>query len=313
MISVIVPVYNASRWLGECIESVLRQSIAEWELIIVDDGSTDNSAEVAQAYACRDRRIRFFSIPNGGVSRARNFGIDNSRGEYLCFADADDCYTPHALELMLKALESRDTEMAVAQFRFAPANTLRDVRAVRWTTVSSREAMRLTLYQHPLWHTGPWARLFRRELFDAVRFVPGIRFEDLEIIPRLIARCRRVTVTTAQLYFYRSHGANFITTEGPGRKDALRAIDLFTRSVPEEWEECRRGIDSRRFSAAYNLLGYAARTGDNVAIARAWAIIKNLRCRMLTDGDVRLKNRLGALLSFAGLGISKKICAWTGR
>ncbi len=104
LLSVVVPVYNAEKFLDKCIQSIIEYQGADLEVIIVDDGSKDHSLEVCRKWAERDRRIKVFSKQNGGVSSARNFGIDNAQGQYITFCDSDDYYSPHALETIRSAL-----------------------------------------------------------------------------------------------------------------------------------------------------------------------------------------------------------------
>lgn len=96
-ISVIVPVYNAEKYLRRCVGSILAQTFTDFELLLVDDGSTDASGAICDEYASADARVRVFHKPNGGVSSARNLGLDNARGEWIAFADADDYLFKHFL------------------------------------------------------------------------------------------------------------------------------------------------------------------------------------------------------------------------
>ena len=105
-VSVIIPVYNTERFVGECIESILSQTMGDFELILVDDGSPDRSGEICDEYAARDSRIRVIHKPNGGVSSARNAGIDASTGTWLCFCDSDDTMPLHALAALVGVAES---------------------------------------------------------------------------------------------------------------------------------------------------------------------------------------------------------------
>ena len=109
-LSVIVPAYNARETLKRCLDSILGQSFRDLELIVVDDGSTDETPRICDEYAAADERVRVLHQPNGGVSRARNAGIDAARGERLAFVDADDHLLPEAYETMLRALEATGAE-----------------------------------------------------------------------------------------------------------------------------------------------------------------------------------------------------------
>ena len=108
-LSIIVPVYNAEKFLCECIDSIINQTMVDFELILVDDGSSDGSGAICDAYAAADSRIQVMHVPNGGVSRARNLGIDRARGEYIMFADSDDElsaeYVAHLMALCARDFE----------------------------------------------------------------------------------------------------------------------------------------------------------------------------------------------------------------
>jgi len=115
-VSIIVPVYNAERHLERCVDSILSQEFQDVELILVDDGSTDGSPALCDAYAGRDSRVRAIHRENGGVSVARNAGIDVARGEYLQFLDADDWITTDATKLLVRAMEENRVDMVIADF-----------------------------------------------------------------------------------------------------------------------------------------------------------------------------------------------------
>lgn len=104
LVSVITPVYNTAQYLDECIGSILSQSMTDFELLLIDDGSTDGSGAICDRYAEKDKRIRVFHIPNGGVSAARNLGLDNARGEFVVFVDSDDRITPDHLRQLADAI-----------------------------------------------------------------------------------------------------------------------------------------------------------------------------------------------------------------
>src|SRR5204863_120826 len=111
-ISVVVPIYNVEAYLEPCLESLAAQTHTDFEAVLVDDGSTDGSAAIAEAFAQRDPRFRLVRQPNGGLSRARNTGIDHAKGEFLAFLDSDDMLPPNAYELLLGALDSTGSDFA---------------------------------------------------------------------------------------------------------------------------------------------------------------------------------------------------------
>ena len=115
LISVIIPVYNAAKYLPRCVKSVQAQTHKNLEIILVDDGSKDNSPQLCDAFAAQDPRVKVFHKPNGGVSSARNVGLDNARGEYIGFVDADDEVHPQMYEILLTHLTQHKAGVAACQ------------------------------------------------------------------------------------------------------------------------------------------------------------------------------------------------------
>ena len=113
LVSIIIPVYKVEKYLPNCIESILRQTFKDFELILVDDGSPDNCGEICEEYAQKDSRIKVVHQPNGGLSAARNSGIDIAKGDYLTFIDSDDFVFPHYLEILVKLCQENDADMSV--------------------------------------------------------------------------------------------------------------------------------------------------------------------------------------------------------
>lgn len=119
-VSVIVPVYNTGKWLSRCIDSILAQTFTDYELLLIDDGSTDGSGIICDEYAAEDKRIRVFHKMNGGVSSARNLGLWKARGEWIFFADADDVVLPNALEVFLAV--AYDTDLIISEYQYIFSN-----------------------------------------------------------------------------------------------------------------------------------------------------------------------------------------------
>lgn len=116
MISVIMPVYNMEQYLERCLKSVVKQTYSNLEILLINDGSSDKSGDICEQWAKQDRRIRVFHKENGGLSDARNWGLEYAKGEYLCFVDSDDYMEPDMLEKLLNALEKNAAEIAVCNF-----------------------------------------------------------------------------------------------------------------------------------------------------------------------------------------------------
>lgn len=161
MISIIVPIYNAEAYLPACIESVQAQTVNEWQLLLVDDGSTDGSLRIAQAYAAKDRRITVLPETHAGQSAARNQGLEQATGEWIAFLDADD------------ALERDWCEKHLAEMEGA-GYVQSGYRRIQQSVVSSQK-----LPLHRWQFTSPCMRLYRRETIEGLRFEEGYIYEDV--------------------------------------------------------------------------------------------------------------------------------------
>lgn len=169
LISIVVPVFNAEKYLTACIDSVLGQSFSDFELLLIDDGSTDRSGEICDRYAARDNRIRVFHKPNGGVSSARNMGLDNACGEWVCFVDADDELPEEALCL---DYDSCDADLIVGGYY--DNSLVRGCKTYGWEEdkIIGKEDLRL-FYAQNLSHPAMgfiWGKLFRKTTIRHIRF-----------------------------------------------------------------------------------------------------------------------------------------------
>lgn len=183
MISIIVPVYNCIRILDKCIEAICVQTIEDWELLLVDDGSTDGSDQLCDRFASEDARIHVFHKPNGGVSSARNMGLDHAQGEYVMFCDSDDWVEPEWCEqLYLAAVENPGCLPVCNYYRSAPdCETIN--RKGQCQAIEDRIAKEdfFSLNQYELLGI-PWNKIFRRTILEEnhIRFRPNLSLgEDL--------------------------------------------------------------------------------------------------------------------------------------
>lgn len=204
-LSIIVPVYNCEKYVGRCIRSLLKQTCQDFEVILVNNGSTDRSLCVLEKYARKDSRLHVLSQENKGISGSRNTGLDAGRGKYLCFVDADDYVEPLFVETLLHAVQTNDCDMAVCDY--AMTFRSREIRAVLGLTdeVNDVQEMENELFYLKYFARNPvvWNKIYRRNMIcDA-----GIRFEiphgeDLLFHLRLLPHVRRIATVSQTLYHY---------------------------------------------------------------------------------------------------------------
>lgn len=186
-ISIILPVYNGERFLGSAIESVLAQSCSNWELLIVDDGSSDGSSAICDGFALKDSRIKVFHQPNGGVNSARAKGVDNATGEYLAFLDADDRFVPDALEYLLSFC-TPETDLLLAEERPDGLITRDSYLAELWTG-KVRPAL--------------WGKLFRTAVYRRIEYALDRRLamgEDLLLNSMYALEADRIRLLPRRIY-----------------------------------------------------------------------------------------------------------------
>lgn len=217
MISIITPVYNTEKYLRECLESVLAQTYTDYEVLLVDDGSTDRSGGICDEYAQRDSRIRVFHKENGGVSSARNVGLDNARGEWVCFVDSDDTVAKCYLEVLLKSAIVNDADSSMGGLRYI--DTDRKVEIVpSHKGIETVEENIKGFYAcvAPDWQRYLWNRLLRAGVIkkNNLRFNERLYYKEdgLFLIQFLCASNGKVGVSNRIVYNYRQNGNSAMGT-----------------------------------------------------------------------------------------------------
>lgn len=243
LVSVIVPLYNRKSYIARCVGSVLHQGFRDWELIIVDDGSTDHPEEILTQLQAQDARIRVVYQPNGGVSSARNAGLSVAEGEYIQFLDSDDALLPESLEQSISA--ARHTQADVVAF-CSLKKSVRVQKNVEETPLVFHEAQTAIsfLMQRGLLCT-PWNKLWRKDLIGEVRFPEGVSWgEDFIFNLSVFSACHTCAYLQKQLYDMAEESPLSLShTYSPnGFSDLLaqaQAIDALLQKMPSaEMQKC---------------------------------------------------------------------------
>ncbi len=232
-ISVIIPIYKVEEYLRRCLDSVLGQTYRALDVILVDDGSPDGCPAICDEYAARDSRVRVIHKPNGGLSDARNAGLDIAAGRWIGFVDSDDWLEPEMFERLRDAAARGEAEMAVCNYCLA------DDRLAEWKTIGVEEellaerddALRLLLEDKQL-QNYVWNKLYAAELWQDIRFPVGKAFEDIDTTWKLVDRCQRVALIPYVGYNYLVRGGGIVQSmsikneidcveQGLARYDAL--------------------------------------------------------------------------------------------
>lgn len=202
--SVIVPVFNASRHIDRCINSIITQTVSDFEVLLIDDGSTDGSDRICDKYSDIDKRIKTFHLRNGGVSRARNYGINMSKGRFVIFADSDDYLEPDALECYLSAFQSDELIDAVKAGYFDEEERKScDIVSCDKDYLMSDKSELFNLLEGCRYYSFVWNLCIRRSSIGSVKFNESINWlEDHIFSYECYFNCRQVKVLAKPLYHY---------------------------------------------------------------------------------------------------------------
>ena len=213
LISVIIPAYNLEKYFGKCIQSVINQSYKNLEIVLVNDGSTDSSFDICKRFSKMDSRIVLLNKENGGLSSARNYGIDNASGEYISFLDSDDFINEDMYETLVYNLEKFNCDISIVESHDIYEDNYfikKQASEEKIIVYSKQEAMAKYFEGNFI---PAWGKLYRKEIFKNIRFPLGVLNEDEAIMIRVFDSCERnIVYQDIKLYFYLKRESGSITS-----------------------------------------------------------------------------------------------------
>lgn len=227
VISVIVPIYNAEEYLSKCISSILVQSLTDFELILVDDGSNDSSGSICNQYKEKDSRIRVIQQKNAGLSAARNVGIEVSEGKFIAFIDSDDFIHPLMLEILYYNMIETGADISVCDYHlvYEGKNVPLGFNDNKIITYSNIEAVKKIAKNSETMMIVAWCKLYRRSLFCDIRYPVGKYHEDEFVTYKLLYKSNKVVVSGAKLYYYLQRSSSITgSTYSAKRLEKLEAL-----------------------------------------------------------------------------------------
>ncbi len=277
LISVIVPVYNVERYLAKCIDSILAQTYPSLEIILVDDGSKDSSGAICDSYAKKDSRIRVIHKENGGLSDARNRGIEEARGEYLGFIDSDDYIDPDMYEVLYETLERHGADMSMCGvYELYDGQAAEQVPEISDFGCTSEEAMKIVI-DGQINYAYAVNKLYKRELFDGIRYPVGKIIEDAFVILFLLEKTKKVALTNAKKYYY-FHRENSITSRTFSKKhyDCIEAHENNYKFICEHHPALEKTARMRLYWSRFFVLDKML-CADNVEKSEYMPLVKYIR------------------------------------
>jgi len=261
LISVIVPVYNVEKYLPDCLDSIKNQTYTNLEILLIDDGSTDSSVTICEDYAKKDSRTKVYHKENGGLSDARNYGIERASGQYFTFIDSDDYIIKDYVSYLLELAQKNEVKIAIGSHTVcyeSGKNSYKGLGEDKKITISSKEALEHILLDDGI-DLSAWAKLYSAELFKEIRYPKGLAFEDTATTYKLIFLSNKIAYGGKSIYNYRIR-SNSITTSGSFKKkmqlisNTQKMCDDITSKYPELETAAERRLVWAYFSTLNQLL-----------------------------------------------------------
>ncbi len=263
-ITVVVPVYNVETYVGECLESIIHQTYQNIEIILVNDGSTDGSKAILDAYAQKDERIIVIDKVNGGLSDARNEGLKHATGKYVCFIDSDDVIDQTYVEALYQGIVDHHADISVCDMEyFYDDGTRKFSDGGQFTTSSVKDNPSLILMNNSACN-----KLFLTSLFTDINFPVGKWYEDLATVPILLYKASAVTKVNAPLYFYRQRSGSIAHSADLRIFDIYDAITRVINYVSEHGneEKIRKSVEQMYYIHGLDLTTLRIKDFDDKSI-----------------------------------------------
>ena len=304
-ISVIIPVYKVEPYLDACVASVAAQTFSDLEILLVDDGGPDGCPALCDAWAQKDPRVRVIHRENGGLSAARNTGIDAATGQFLAFVDSDDLLEPDTLRRAYEAQRQHDADLVIFNLVYVDEHNTPlpapDFTGFRDEVLDADGVWQryFALAEQKIYYVVAWNKLYKRELFADLRYAEGKRYEDQFLLPGLLARCKAIACLGYPGYRYVQRGGSIMAQGSSrnyldrsefllewcayfaGKGDVLRAEGLLNDAIrnlseKERFDLSTKGQQVRYRTAcrgcadAYRMLAH--RTGQRSMVLRAFLL-----------------------------------------
>lgn len=313
LVSVIIPVYNVEKYLRCCVDSVLAQTYTNLEIILIDDGSTDTSGKICDEYAQKDERIQVIHKANGGLSDARNKGLDICKGEYIAFVDSDDYLSKVFIEIVINAMKKEQCDLLAIKDgtpfwdgKVEPVlrNNIDDYHV---EYCDARVALEKMLYQRI--ETAAQLKICYKSVYQNIRFPYGYLYEDLATTYKLFFYIDRVAILDENIYAYRKRRDSIVRQTFSEKK--LVMLDIFDQLLNDEQIKkvgLEKAAASRVYAGLFSIFLQIPET-DIELQKKVWHKLQSVQKIVLFDTSkyVRKKNRYAALASFLGMRRAYKL------
>ena len=309
-VTIIIPVYNIEKYLPRCIKSVEDQTYKNIEIILIDDGSTDNSGELCDEYVKKDSRIRVLHRENKGVSSARNTGMEMATGDAILFLDSDDYMAVDCISKMVSLMKKYNADISILQMKYIPEYMNEELQCNKEIVkvMDSKEAIEESLYQKKYTCCAP-SKLYSKKVIQNVQFPVGRIAEDLATCHLFFDNANKIVYSNYYGYYYRQHRTSAMHVFNQRRLDALEVANGVEVFCKEKYPSIIRAAYCRTFNVATHLLLDLPKDGEirDMYYEKIWSEIKRTRKKVFFDLKARNREKAAVILSFGGEKLMKRI------
>lgn len=307
LISVIIPVYKVERFLSRCIDSIIKQTYKNLEIILVDDGSPDKCGAICDEYAIKDARIKVIHKKNGGLSDARNVAIDKMTGEYVVFVDSDDYIAPTHIEGLYKMIQYHKAEISINSFStfydgLIPHPHSKPTKEYVYTGLEATERM----FYQDMFDNSAWGKMYHSSLFTNIRYPKGLLYEDLPTTYKLMLKASKIVYNDNETYYYLLRNDSIERSEFSPEKlsSALKLIELMEQDI-QVLQPIIKSFYCRMASFIFHIILQMPKQykGKDIFYQK----LKHYRKIVLCDKKARKKTRIACLCSYLGIKTLKRL------
>ena len=308
LITVIVPVYNVEKFINRCITSIINQSYKNLEIILVDDGSTDNCGKICDDYAKKDNRIKVIHKENGGISDARNTGVSVAKGKYVTFIDSDDYVKYDYIEFLYNLIIKNKVKVSICSHTVLYNTGLKiEKETEEFSVLDAKTVVRRILYDDGI-DTSVWAKMYETTLFNNIKYPKGKLFEDAAITCRILSICEKIAIGSKSKYFYMIR-SDSITNENFNVKkmDLITSTKEMGEYIIKKYPDLQQAVERRIMYAYLSTLSQLANSKEKHLKEQKEMmeyITKN-RKKVLKDKNIPKRDRMALEVTKFGFNIYK--------
>lgn len=304
LISVIVPVYNVEKYIKRCLDSIINQTYKNLEVILIDDGSTDESGKICDEYEKKDNRIKVIHQNNSGVASSRNIGIENSSGLYITFIDSDDFVEVDYIEILFKEIMNNDCDVSTCLYN-KYSDKLKRKRNIDYVVskYSGKKALLSMLYQKNI-DSSLWGKMYKSKLLKSIKINNYKVFEDFDALYRIFNSDIKVCFINDYLYNYYVRLDSLIHDRSTYSEDILLQI-LNKYYVECNDKDIKDAIESRMIDVHFSIICNLPHKDDNYNISKKYIICN--RKKLLHNKMINKKTKYAIIISYISFTLLKVI------